>query len=207
MKKIMLMILGVIFISIISYPQYPTEAPLYIASLENDSLTAPNKYEFDIIIKHIGGGSPFECQGIQIGLTFNHKISNQDSLKAEYIEGTSEFNQQQIPTHLAISRTSSDTGIFKVAPKAILVKGGGTIISSNGKRYGRFRISTKANSFKPNEPINLNWNFSITMGKYPTKISTFFTEDKTTNIVKAREMTASSNHINLLKVRKTKSSK
>lgn len=207
MKKIMLMIVGVIFISIISYPQYPTEAPLYRASLENDSLTAPNRYEFDIVIKHTGGGSPFECQGIQIGLTFNQKISNRDSLIAEYIEGTSEFEQQQTPTHLAISRTSSDTGVFKVAPKAILEKGKGTIIPPNGKRYGRFRISTKADSFKPNEPINLNWNFSNTMGKYPTKISTFITEDESANIVKAREITVNSNHINLLKVRKTKGSK
>lgn len=194
-----LLITLIFLLAIQVFAQYPNAIPIYDAVLQNDSLAAPNQYEFDIVIKHTGGGAPFECQGIQIGLLFNNLIKNNGKLDAQYLEGTSELLPDQVPNQPALGfvTTSQNTGVFKLAPRVIWSKGNGTIIPPEGIRVGRFRISTSASSFKEDELINLQWNFTSTVGRYPSKISAFVA-DSTAESILAKEITVQSNHKNFL---------
>jgi hypothetical protein len=176
------------------FSQYPATNPTYTATLKNDALSAPNQYEFDIFIKHTGGGAPFECQGAQIGLLFNNLIKGSGILSAVYIAGTSQMVAGQIPSNPTLATVTGDanTGVFRIAPKAVLIPGDGTVISiiGDGTRLGRFRISTTAAAFDI-LLANFEWNFLTTSGRYPSKIAAWI---QGATQVDAAEITVEGSH-------------
>ena len=196
-KNILLAVLTlVVILAAKIFSQYPGTNPTYTATLKNDALSAPNQYEFDIYIKHTGGGTPFECQGAQIGLLFNNLIKGSGTLSAVYIAGTSQMVAGQVPSTPTLGTVTGDanTGIFRIAPKAALTPGAGTEISTtgDGTRLGRFRISTTATAFDP-LTANFDWNFLTTSGRYPSKISSWI---QGATQVDAIEITVQGSHKN-----------
>jgi hypothetical protein len=188
----------VLVLAATGYSQYPTANPTYTMTLANDVKVAPNQYEFDVIIRHTGGGTPFECQGAQVGLLFNNKIKNGGTLSAVYIAGTSQMITAQIPANPSLVSVTGqpDSGVFRLAPKAALIPGEGTVITALGIRLGRFRISTSAASFSA-EKADLRWNFLTTSGKYPSKISAWI-NDGTVEAIIAKDITVQSSHLDSL---------
>lgn len=134
---------------------------LYEARLMNDQVSSPNKYEFDIYIKHTGGSDTFQVYGLQVALLFNDSISNGGNLFAEYVAGTSQMAANQIPDNPNINSVANGNRIFKLAAKYAINFGEGTLISKtgDGTRLGRFCIRTDAAQFAP-KSINLKWTFS-----------------------------------------------
>ena len=190
MKKNLLQFAAVLVLvcSALVYGQitYPLIDPTFEAKLENAVQVAPNQFEFDIVLYHTGGGTPWECQGAQIGLLFSAKIRNGGTLSGITIPGTSQMVPGQWPANpsLILLTSAQDTAVFRLAPKAALQPGDGTIISPTGTRLARFRISTTAPSFAV-EDIIMRWSFSGPP-RYPTKVSAWV--DDGTGFIAAKEI-------------------
>lgn len=182
-------------LSITLFAQYPTTDPEYTVTLENDVLVSSNEYEFDIVIRHTGGGTPFECQGIQIGLLFNNDIRNGGTMSGLYVDGSSQMVTNQIPANPSLITMTGNpsVGVFRIAPKAALQPGQGTLISSTGVRMGRFRVMTSATSFDTLR-ADFTWNFEIGSMRYPTKIAAWIL-DSATSFIFAKEITVQSSHL------------
>jgi hypothetical protein len=163
--------------------------------LSNDAQVAPNQYEFDIWITDLNDGIYYELQAAQIGLTFNTNVKNGGTLSAVYLAGTSQFLPAQVPgaPSLATMTGNPAVGVFRVAPKAALLPGEGTVLTNTSKRMGRFRISTSALFFTPGEKMNLAWNFLSTSGRYPTKIAAWV-DDGVLEAIIAKDITVQASH-------------
>lgn len=182
-------------LAIAMFAQYPTTDPQYTVTLENDVLVSSNEYEFDIVVRHTGGGTPFECQGLQVGLLFNNNIRNGGTMSGLYVNGTSQMVTNQIPANpsLATMTGNPSVGVFRIAPKAAFQPGLGTLITSAGVRMGRFRVMTSATSFDTLR-ADFTWNFQTGSNRYPTKIFAWILDSATSSIF-AKEITVQPSHL------------
>lgn len=138
---------------------------LYEAKITNDAQVAPNQYEFDIFFKNTGT-TLIKNYSIQVCLLFQDTIRNGGILTCDYIPGTSEMNDNQIPLNPDVSSVLNGLTILKL--EGLM---GNTELSSagNGTRLGRFRIKTTAERFVAIAP-NLEWNVMGNQHGYETKI-------------------------------------
>ena len=135
-----------------SYSQLPT----YTMTMSNDSIVAPNIYEFDIYLQRTGT-NVFQLFGFQIGILYDSSTFQGGILTASWVPGSNDtvlVSTRQVSTSL----NTAMNGIIRLDPKVARF-GHGTIIanSSPGTRIGRLRLT----STKPFEPQNANisWSF------------------------------------------------
>jgi hypothetical protein len=120
-----------------SYSQLPT----YKLTLTNDSLTAPNVYEFDIYILRTGSNI-FQMFLFQGGFLYDSTALNGGTLKAAWVPGS--FDTSLVSTKQINNALSTENmGIIKIAPKAAKGFGNGAIISNvaPGTKLGRLRLT------------------------------------------------------------------
>lgn len=139
---------------------------IYEAKITNDIHVTSNQYEFDIFFKKIGT-SLLKNYSIQICLSLQDSIRNGGILSCNYVPGSSEMNDDQIPLNPDIS--SEVDGL-----RLLYLEGlkGNTELSSvgDGTRLGRFRIATTAKKFSAIAP-NLEWNVMGNQHGFETKIT------------------------------------
>lgn len=144
--------------------------PYYEARLMNDLFIPPNQYEFDIYVRRTGV-VPFEVYGLQHCLILNNLILNGGTPTLTYIPGTSQMNAAQVPSNTFNLATVMDgKRVIKMPARIPSGPGAGTIISntSDGTRFGRFRLATTATTFALYWP-DFSWNFNQSPYGYATK--------------------------------------
>ncbi len=185
----------ILTILLLAFSSIIVAQPIYEAKLMNESLVAPNQYEFDIFVKSTGI-LPMEAYGLQVCLIFDDAIRNAGTLTSTYIAGSSTMNADQTPSNPNVATLVGTKRVWKLAAKAPTggMAGNGTLISTvgDGTKLGRFRITTTATSFAPVIP-NIQWNFEISPYTYATKFFVF-TEDRTDAV----DITVPTSHLNLL---------
>jgi len=173
-----LIILGIFAPS--SYSQLPT----YKMTLSNESVVAPNVYEFDIYLLRTGTNL-FQLFGFQIGILYDSTSLKGGILKASWVPGSNDktlISTKQVSTSINTNRA----GIIKIDPKISLRFGEGAIIKSSGPgtKLGRLRLT----STKPFDPkkINLSWSFAL---PWKTKVAAY---DYKTHL--SEDITSPANH-------------
>lgn len=121
--------------------------PTYVAYLTNGVITAPNQFEFDIYVKRTGK-IPFEVYGLQHCFIFDNAMLNGGSPSCILIPGTSEMKPVNIPANPNLLSVVNGKRVIKIAAKIPAGPFIGTMISNlnDGTRFGRFRLSTDADS-------------------------------------------------------------
>jgi hypothetical protein len=148
----------------------------FTCTLINDSLTAPNVYEFDIYMVS-NDTSTIELAGINFGFLFNPQIKDTGTIKVSWVPNSSELtNIAQLPRTFkaAIGKKDSlSVGTIMVGPRVPVGHGNGSIISNKGlgTRIGRLRLTNNMN-YKPAQ-MNIEWNTSRTNKLYPTTITAY----------------------------------
>ncbi|MHC1774646.1 MAG: hypothetical protein AB9834_04455 [Lentimicrobium sp.] len=162
--------------------------PTYTASLENDMMTAPDIYEFDIYLARTGT-TPLELANFQAAILVDPDFVNGGAVTASIVPGSSELNAVQQPQSITFSGAQSCIKIAPMAPPRTLLPGtqtsvtNGTIISSEGTKVCRVRL----NNSVPFGTTQLNpvWNFTLQpyrtlvtayVGPTDHRINTFITQ-------------------------------
>ena len=164
--------------------------PQYICALMNDSVTAPNIYEFDIYLLNIDS-TVFEMALFQGGLTFNKAIKDSGILTLSWVPGSVD-SAIVASGQKNILLSATDAGVIQIAPKLASGRAGtGAIISDipPGTRVGRLRVQNSI-PFAKLTP-NIAWNFQIASSLYPTKIFAYVSGINT-------EITIQLSHLNQL---------
>ncbi len=123
-------------------------APKYIMQIENETLTDDCVIEFEVVIKSTE--TDFNLTSYQCSFSFNNEALNENNLKFEYIQGTSELTNP--PSSAIGNKSFSGTHHLTFASRA-----GTDVIPKEGKVIGKFRLENS-------EPIlavnpNLFWDF------------------------------------------------
>lgn len=165
--------LCILFFLTISSGGIFAQNPRYEARLVNDSLVAPNVYEFDIFVKRIGD-IPLETYGLQVALLFNDTVRGGGILSSFYIPESSEMSADQLPNNIDINTVIDGKRVFKLTGNIPSGPGTGTMLSNfgYGTKLGRFRIATTAPAFRTTT-MDLNWNFDQENFSYATKFNAY----------------------------------
>jgi hypothetical protein len=155
MKLQMILVLITLGIfSPLSYSQLPT----YNMTLTNDSVVAPNVYEFDINLLNTSANT-FQLFGFQIGILYDSTALKGGTLTALWVPGSND-KSLVAANQVSNSINTKRVGIIRIDPKISLGFEKGTIISNSnqGTRIGRLRLT----STKPfNTPkLKLSWSFA-----------------------------------------------
>jgi len=157
----------------------------FTCTLINDSLTAPNVYEFDIYMVS-NDSTPIELAGINFGFLYNTQVQDTGTLTVTMVPKSSELsNNSQLPRNFIVSEGMKDSatkvGIIKIGPRMPPGYGSGSIISNKGlgTKIGRLRVSNNINFTSAR--MNIEWNFLKTGGLYPTTVTTYI-DEKNTNV-------------------------
>lgn len=148
----------------------------YTFTLANDSLAAPNVYEFDIYMLN-NDTSEFQLAGFNFGFLFNPEIKDTGTIKVSWVPNSSQLeNLAQLPRNFkasVVKRDSGDFGIIIVGPRIPPGHGNGSIISNKGMgtKVGRLRLTCNTNYNSAR--MNIKWNFGKTNGLYPTTIAAY----------------------------------
>jgi hypothetical protein len=162
--------------------------PHFTCTLMNDSLTAPNVYEFDIYMLS-NDTATIELAGINIGFMYNTEVKDTGTFTMSWVPKSSELtNPSQLPkifkTTMGKKDSTEEVGVIIIGPRLPVGYGNGSIISNKGigTRIGRFRIANSIN-FMP-ERMNIEWNVLKKNGLYPTTINGYI-KNYNTNITQA----------------------
>jgi hypothetical protein len=156
----------------------------FTCTLANDSLTAPNIYEFDIYMLS-NDTSTIELAGMNFGFLYNMLVQDTGTIKVSWVPNSSELTtRSQLPRNFKVTtgkKDSADVGLIILGPRMPPGYGDGSIISNKslGTRIGRLRLTNSMN-FTPAR-MNIEWNFLKTSGLYPTTITTYI-EKLNTNV-------------------------
>jgi hypothetical protein len=162
-----------------SYSQLPT----YTMTMSNDSVVAPNVYEFDIYLLNTSTNI-FQLFGFQFGILYDSTNFRGDTLTASWVSGS---NDTALVASNQVNNTISTAmkGIIRLDPK-IARFGRGAIISNSfpGTGIGRLRLTAT----KPFNPQNLNLTWS-SAPPWKTLVAAF---DYTTHL--SADITVPANH-------------
>lgn len=156
----------------------------FTCTLINDSLTAPNVYEFDIYMLS-NDTSTIELADINFGFLYNAEAKDTGTITVTWVPKSSELtNIAQLPRNFAAivgMKDSSVIGIIKIGPRFPPGYGNGSIISNKGfgTKIGRLRLSNNINYATAR--MNIEWNFLKNPGLYPTTINAYI-DQKNTNV-------------------------
>ena len=156
----------------------------FTCTLINDSLKAPNVYEFDIYMLS-NDTSTIELAGINFGFLYNAEIKDTGTIKVSWVPKSSELtNISQLPRSFIVTlgrKDSSNVGIIKIGPRLPPGYGDGSIISNKGlgTKIGRLRLSNSINY--TSSRMNIEWNINESNGLYPTTITAYINQ-KNTNV-------------------------
>ena len=148
----------------------------FTCTLANDSLSAPNVYEFDIYMLS-NDTSTIELAGVNFGFLYNTQVKDTGTITVSWVPNSSELtNIAQLPKKFIAStgeKDSSVVGIIRIGPRIPPGYGDGSIISNKdlGSRIGRLRLANSVN-FIPAR-MNIEWNFLKSNGLYPTTITAY----------------------------------
>ena len=156
----------------------------FTCTLANDSLTAPNIYEFDIYMLS-NDTSTIELAGMNFGFLYNMLVQDTGTIKVSWVPNSSELTtRSQLPRNFKVTtgkKDSADVGLIILGPRMPPGYGDGSIISNKslGTRIGRLRLTNSMNFTSTR--MNIEWNFLKTNGLYPTTITTYI-EKLNTNV-------------------------
>jgi hypothetical protein len=157
-SKIQLSAIFLLLIIGIFAPASYSQLPTYKMTLTNDSLLAPNVYEFDIYLLRTGSNI-FQLFGFQIGILYDSTILNGGTLKASWVPGSNDtllIRTNQVSTSIKTGKL----GLIRIDPKVAVPYEKGAIISNiaPGNRIGRVRLTAD----KPFDPqkANFTWSFA-----------------------------------------------
>ena len=163
----------------LSYSQLPT----YTMTMSNDSIVAPNIYEFDIYLLNTST-NVFQLFGFQFGILYDSTILKGGTLMASWVPGSNDT--ALVATHqVSNSISTAMNGIIRLDPKIARFGYESTISNSPpGTRIGRLRLT----STKPFNPQNANliWSFAP---PWKTLVAAF---DNKTHL--STDITAPANH-------------
>jgi hypothetical protein len=148
----------------------------FTCTLANDSLSAPNVYEFDIYMLS-NDTSSIELAGVNFGFLYNTQVKDTGTITVSWVPNSSELtNISQLPRKLKAAegkKDSSDIGLIILGPRIPPGYGDGSIISNKGlgTRIGRLRL-TNSMTFT-SKRMNIEWNFLKTNGLYPTTFTAY----------------------------------
>jgi hypothetical protein len=94
-KQIILVMIGLLFLSSITWAQIPTS---YQCSVRNDFLVSPRVYEFDVYLQNLDAFRVFELASFYGAINFNPAIVNGGEITMEAVPGSSELVAAQQPT-------------------------------------------------------------------------------------------------------------
>jgi hypothetical protein len=158
------------------YVPYFYAQPHFTCTLINDSLTAPNVYEFDIYMVS-NDTSTIELAGINFGFLYNTQVQDTGTITVSWVPKSSELtNISQLPRNFKATigkKDSSNVGIIIIGPRIPPGYRNGSIISNKGlgTKIGRLRLSNSINFTSAR--MNIEWNLLKTKGLYPTTITTY----------------------------------
>jgi hypothetical protein len=162
--------------------------PHFTCTLMNDTLAAPNVYEFDIYMLS-NDTATIELAGINIGFTYNTDVQDTGKFTLSWVPKSSELtNPAQLPkifrTAIGKKDSTEEVGVIIIGPRLPVGTGNGSIISNKGMgtRIGRFRIANSIN-FMPAR-MNIEWNILKKNGIYPTTINAYI-KNYNTNIMQS----------------------
>ena len=174
MKHKIWIIIFTLFIGFYSSDNYAQTN--FTCTLANDSLTAPNVYEFDIYMLS-NDTSMIELGGVNFGFLYNTQVKDTGTIKISWVRNSSELtNPAQLPSNFKATvgiKDSAEVGIIIAGPRMPVGHGNGSIISNKGigTRLGRLRLTNNMNFTSAR--MNIEWNFLKTNGLYPTTIGAY----------------------------------
>ena len=148
----------------------------FTCTLTNDSLPAPNVYEFDIYMAS-NDTSTIELADVNFGFLYNAEVQDTGRITVSWVPKSSELtNISQLPGNFIATLTEKDSteiGIIKIGPRFPPGYGNGSIISNKGlgTRIGRLRLTNSINY--TTAKMNIEWNFLKANGFYPTTITIY----------------------------------
>jgi hypothetical protein len=163
LNSIILLLLIAGFYTPASYSQNPT----FSLTFANQKQVTNKIIEVDIYLLSTGS-TPFELATITMGFTYNNAIKGRGTLKATWVQSSSQLsNLIELPTIL----NSTTAGVVKIPGKTPAGAGNGSIISniSPGTKIGRLRL-TNSTKFASGQQLNLIWT---TGAPYPTGIDAY----------------------------------
>lgn len=125
--------------------------------------TAPNKIEFDIMIKSKDATKLLNYKGGQYFINFNSNVKNGGNLSVRFIIGSSDLDPNRRPRNPKILKDN----IIGLATNSFSGNNVNVISSINPVRIYRIELSTSAESFKWTEEFKFGWEGN---DKFKTKI-------------------------------------
>jgi hypothetical protein len=150
--------------------------PHFTCTVINDTLKAPNVYEFDIYMRS-DTTTTLELAGVNFGFLYNPAVQDTGIITVSWVPNSSELtNPAQLPKNFRAAiatKDSAEVGIIIVGPRLPVGYGNGSIISNIGlgTRIGRLRLTNNIN-FQP-ERMNIEWSFYKKNGLYPVTITLY----------------------------------
>jgi hypothetical protein len=125
--------------------------------MSNDSIIAPNVYEFDIYLLNTSS-NVFHLFGFQFGILYDSTTLKGGILTASWVPGSND--SALVSTHqVSNSISTAMIGIIRLDPKIARFGYESTISNSPpGTRIGRLRL-TSTKPFNP-QNANLTWSFA-----------------------------------------------
>ena len=148
----------------------------FTCTLANDSLSAPNVYEFDIYMLS-NDTSSIELAGVNFGFLYNTQVKDTGTITVSWVPKSSELTTiSQLPRNFKVSvgkKDSAEVGLIMLGPRMPPGYGDGSIIANKGlgTRIGRLRLTNSMNFTSTR--MNIEWNFLKTNGLYPVTITAY----------------------------------
>ena len=155
--NIQLSIIFILMIVGLSVPVSYSQLPAYTMTLTNDTMSAPNVYEFDIYLLRTDT-TIFQLFGFQMGILYDSTLFNDSTLTASWVPGSTDSTL--VKTNQVSNSIKIKMGIMWIDPKVAFGFGNGAIISNvaPGTKVGRLRLTTSNSSNL--QKANIAWNFS-----------------------------------------------
>jgi hypothetical protein len=174
-KQVLINIIAIIALMFVLPFGAKAQAPTYICEIRNDSVLAPNIYQFDIYLVHTGGAATFQLAGIQSGFKFNNNVIPAGAtITPTIVSGASTLltcNQpKQANLTIVNYGTPATKGIKITAATPVCGAGNGSIISqvAPGNLVCRVRLTCSA-PYVSGTQFNLQWNFTNPQ-PWPSKV-------------------------------------